>query len=85
MDTKIAGTGVIARDGNDWIMGACEIALSFAKDMGFQKVILEGDSRTVLEVKAKHTHRQCNKVSHLLAGNALHIDHDWYWVEEVPR
>ncbi|MBA0857454.1 hypothetical protein Goshw_012730, partial [Gossypium schwendimanii] len=25
MDTKIAGTGVIARDGNDWIMGACEI------------------------------------------------------------
>lgn len=131
MDTKFAGTGVIARYGNGRIMGACEIvnkgvsfpfaaealacvqALSFARDMGFQNVILEGDSRTVinkiqhegldrstispyvsdekalmnqvLEVKPKHTHRQCNKIAHLLAGDALHRDQDWCWVEEVPR
>lgn len=65
--SKTLCTGVLARDSNGLVMGACVHinncvpiasaaealacvrALQFARDMGFQRVLLKGDSKTVIE------------------------------------
>ncbi|XVE91255.1 hypothetical protein DITRI_Ditri20bG0139100 [Diplodiscus trichospermus] len=88
-------------------------ALTFAKDMGFQRIVLEGDALAITNrLKSgekdlstlgaviediKHMAnefqfccfqfgRRCaNRAAHLLARNALEVDHDMYWVEDYPQ
>ncbi|MBA0771737.1 hypothetical protein Gotri_007217 [Gossypium trilobum] len=46
---------------------ACLNAITFARDMGFMKGVVEGDSRTII-VKAQKRDRGSNLVAHTIAS-----------------
>ncbi|MBA0578907.1 hypothetical protein Gorai_021178 [Gossypium raimondii] len=61
---------------------ACLHAITFARDMGFRKVVVEGDSRTII-VKVQRD-RESNLVAHTIARMGFKIGNSQCWVEEVP-
>ncbi|MBA0639900.1 hypothetical protein Goklo_022898, partial [Gossypium klotzschianum] len=61
---------------------ACLHAITFARDMRFRKVVVEGDSRTIV-VKVQRD-RESNLVAHTIARMGFKIGNSQCWVEEVP-
>ncbi|MBA0688118.1 hypothetical protein Goari_005924 [Gossypium aridum] len=62
---------------------ACLNAITFARDMGFMKVVVEGDSRTII-VKGQKRDRVSNLVTHTIASMGFKLGNSQFWVEEVP-
>ncbi|XVF65465.1 hypothetical protein PTKIN_Ptkin09bG0251700 [Pterospermum kingtungense] len=54
-------------------------ALEFARDMGFTRIVLEGDAASFL-----HTFRERNSVAHALALWGLGLLVDSIWAEDYP-
>ncbi|KAA3459595.1 reverse transcriptase [Gossypium australe] len=64
---------------------ACERAILFAIDMGFRKIMVEGDSLTGFEeISFNFSPRRGNIVAHTLAVEGHRWPLPCYWVEEVP-
>lgn len=61
---------------------ACKRALCFAFDMGSRKIILEGDSVTI--IKRHFVRREVNRVAHALAMDGPQRHTSCFWVEEAP-
>ncbi|MBA0704259.1 hypothetical protein Golax_016529 [Gossypium laxum] len=57
---------------------ACLHAITFARDMGFRKVVVEGDSRTII-IKV-----QKGVLDRSAIGDGFKIGNSQCWVEEVP-
>ena len=41
-------------------------------------------SKTMKSCEFHHTKREANRVAHTLARNAIHIDTELAWIEEIP-
>ncbi|MBA0746365.1 hypothetical protein Gogos_008890 [Gossypium gossypioides] len=56
--------------------------LQFAQEMGFQRIILESDSRTLY--RFNFAPRGCNTTAHAMVALGRKESTDQLWVEDVP-
>ncbi|KAK9012697.1 hypothetical protein V6N11_040736 [Hibiscus sabdariffa] len=64
---------------------ACLVAVNFTRDLGFTRVVIEGDSLTVfVSVNYGFVHREANGAAHVLAQEGKMYSSPMYWMEEAP-
>ncbi|KAH1031841.1 hypothetical protein J1N35_044015 [Gossypium stocksii] len=62
---------------------ACLQAVTFAEELGFQDICVEGDTLTVVK-KLNDEHMTANGAAHRISFYGQQYDSPTYWVEEVP-
>ncbi|KAK5824255.1 hypothetical protein PVK06_019026 [Gossypium arboreum] len=63
---------------------ACERALIFAGSMSFQRLIVKGDSLTVIKSTYRFVPRMANEVAHMLALESRRSQRFGVWIDGVP-
>ncbi|KAK9013150.1 hypothetical protein V6N11_041169 [Hibiscus sabdariffa] len=63
---------------------ACRQVVWFARELGFSRVIIEGDSLTVIKKLNSNAVDRANKAAHALAYECRRFPGPCYWVEEAP-